>query len=69
MQTTASTYLTPQQVAKELNVSTDTVLRRFAQEPSVIDLGTPETLHTRRHRVLRIPHAVVDRVIREARVA
>jgi hypothetical protein len=66
---TPATYLTPLQVAEELNVSTDTVLRRFAHEPGVIDLGSPETMHKRRHRVLRIPRCVLDRVIRETRVA
>jgi hypothetical protein len=64
-----SPYLTAQQVARELNVSTDTVLRRFAHEPGVIDLGTAETLHKRRHRVLRISRDALDRVIRESRVA
>lgn len=62
-------YLTPQQVARELNVSTDTVLRRFAKEPGVIDLGTPEASHKRRHRVLRIPRFTLDRFIQAARVA
>jgi hypothetical protein len=65
----SSSYLTPQQVAKELNVSTDTVMRRFSKEPGVIDLGTPEACHKRRHRVLRIPRATLERVIRESRVA
>jgi hypothetical protein len=64
-----SPYLTPQQVARELNVSADTVMRRFAHEPGVIDLGTPETCHQRRHRVLRIPRSTLNRVIQASRVA
>jgi hypothetical protein len=62
-------YLTPQQVAEELSISTDTVMRRFSKEPGVLDLGTPETCHQRRHRVLRIPRSTLDRVIQESRVA
>ena len=62
-------YLTPQQVAEELKISTDTVMRRFSKEPGVLDLGTPETCHQRRYRVLRIPRSALDRVIQASRVA
>ena len=34
-------------------VSTDTVVRRFAKEGGVVDLGTPESPKRRRYRVLR----------------
>jgi hypothetical protein len=62
-------WLTPLQVAEELNMSTDIVIRRFSKEPGVIDLGTPETCHKRRHRVLRIPRSTLNRVIQASRVA
>jgi hypothetical protein len=65
----ATEWLTPQDVALELRVSTDTVMRRFAHEPGVIDLGTPETCHHRRHRVLRIPRTTLNRVVQTSRVA
>ena len=51
------------EAAEILKVSTDTDTRMFADEPGVIDLGTPEQSHKRRYRVLRIPHAVFNRVI------
>jgi hypothetical protein len=50
-----SEYLTVEQVATILNVSTDTVARQFGKMEGVIDLGTPERLHKRRRRILRIP--------------
>jgi hypothetical protein len=47
-----------------LGVSRDTVRRMFAAEPGVIDLGRRNnTKGKRRYRVLRIPSAVVDRVL------
>jgi hypothetical protein len=47
-----------------LGVSRDTVRRMFADEPGVIDLGRRNnTKGKRRYRVLRIPSAVVDRVL------
>ena len=61
-------YLTVAQVATILNVSTDTVLRKFGDEPGVIDLGTPETQHKRRYRVLRIPRHILNRILHERRV-
>jgi predicted transcriptional regulator of viral defense system len=62
-------YLTVDEVAKMLKVSRDTVSRRFEKEPGVIDLGTPERLHKRRYRVLRIPAAVLNRFLHKKRVA
>jgi hypothetical protein len=44
-------YLTVAQVAAILRVSTDTVIRKFGNQPGVIDLGTPEMQHKRRYRV------------------
>jgi hypothetical protein len=62
-------YLTVAQVATILNVSTDTVIRKFGGQPGVLDLGSPETTHKRRYRVLRIPRHVLNRILNERRVA
>jgi hypothetical protein len=58
--TTCPEYLTPEQVAKILQTSTDTVARHFGHLEGVIDLGTPETMHRRRKRNLRIPRHTLD---------
>jgi hypothetical protein len=52
-------YLTPEQVASVLCVSVHTVARQFGNMEGVIDLGTPETMHKRRKRMLRIPRPVL----------
>jgi hypothetical protein len=57
-------FRTVAEVAEMLGVSRDTVRRMFADEPGVIDLGRRNnTKGKRRYRVLRIPSAVVDRVL------
>jgi predicted transcriptional regulator len=57
-------FRTVAEVAEMLGVSRDTVRRMFAAEPGVIDLGRRNnTKGKRRYRVLRIPSAVVDRVL------
>lgn len=61
-------YLTPEQVAAILNVSTDTVGRQFGNAEGVIDLGTPETRNKRRKRILRIPRTTLERFIVEKQV-
>jgi hypothetical protein len=61
-------FYTVAEVAEILKVSTDKVTRMFEDEPGVVDLGSPERLHKRRYRVLRIPHAVFNRVIHKLRV-
>src|SRR5216683_1621507 len=55
-----SELLTVKDVALILKVAEETVVRRFAKVKGVIDLGTGETRHKRRYRVLRIPVAVVE---------
>lgn len=50
-------FLTVEQIATLLAVSNDTVARKFEKLDGTIDLGTPETLHKRRKRILRIPHS------------
>ena len=62
-------YLTVEQVASILQVSTDTVLRRFGNMEGVIDLGTPERLHKRRNRILRIPRRTLEQFIAEREVS
>jgi hypothetical protein len=58
-----SELLTIEEVAKILNISPDTVTRRFAKVKGVIDLGSPETPKRRRYRVLRIPKSVVEKYL------
>lgn len=62
-------YYSPEEIAELLNVSTDTVLRRFSSEQGVVDLGSPEKMHKRRYRVLRIPESVLVRYLAKRRVA
>jgi hypothetical protein len=40
-----------------------TVTRMFQDEPGVIVLDRPETMHKRRYRSIRIPRPVYERVI------
>jgi len=58
-----SDLLTIAQVAEILGVSEDTVTRRLAKLPGVIDLGSPERPKRRRYRVLRIPRSVVEKYV------
>lgn len=50
-------------IAKLLGLSDASVTRRFEQLEGVLDLGSPETLHKRRKRMLRIPESVLVRYI------
>jgi len=54
--------LTVAEVARALNVSHDTVRRKFINELGVINVG-PERTTKRPYRVLRIPRDVLKRVI------
>ena len=60
-----SELLTLVEVAAILKCSPDTVARKFAKLPGVIDVGTPEDLkrHKRRYRVFRIPKATLERYL------
>ncbi len=60
-----SELLTVEEVAKILNVSPDSVARKFAKVEGVIDLGSPETPKKRRYRVLRIPTSVVEKYLQK----
>ncbi len=55
--------LTVKDVATILQCGEDSVVRRFAKIPGVIDLGKPETRSRRRYRVLRIPKVVVEQYL------
>ena len=55
-------HYTPQQVAAIWNVSVDTVIRRFRNEPGVLEIGNNETLHKRRKKLMRIPESVLERI-------
>jgi len=48
-------YFTSEQVAKILQVSTDTVYRLFEGKAGVLDFGFPERRSKRIRRMLRIP--------------
>ena len=48
-------YLTSEQVAQILQVSTDTVYRLFEGKAGVLDFGFPERRSKRIRRMLRIP--------------
>ena len=58
-----SELLTIEEVATILNISPDTVTRRFAKVKGVIDIGSPETPRRRRYRVLRIPKSVLEKYL------
>jgi|SRR6516164_7388908 hypothetical protein len=64
-------FFTPKQVAELLQVSEDTVLRRFANYPGVIDLGSAEDVrrHKRKRSILRIPREVLQRFLRQYAIA
>jgi hypothetical protein len=61
--TMSDVLLTVKDVAKVLQCGEDSVVRRFAKLPGVIDLGKPETRSRRRYRVLRIPKVVVEQYL------
>jgi methylphosphotriester-DNA--protein-cysteine methyltransferase len=62
-------FRTVSEVARILGVSTDTVRRLFGNESGVVDLGRhEEQAAKRRYRQLRIPEAVLDRVVNRKRI-
>jgi hypothetical protein len=61
-------FLTVEQAAEILQVSTKTIIRRFEKRPGVVDLGAPEGRFKRRRRVLRIPRATLEKFLVENRV-
>ncbi len=62
-------HYTVAEIAKMWKVSHDTVRRLFANEPGVLVIGSEASNRgTRRHRTLRIPKSVVERVYRKRRI-
>jgi hypothetical protein len=62
-----SELLTLGEVAAILKCSPDTVTRKFAKLPGVVDVGSPENLkkHKRRYRVFRIPKSLLEKYLSE----
>ena len=61
-------YLTVPQVAAILSVSDDTILKHFGSLDGVIDIGSPERMHKRMKRALRIPRQTLQRYIADRQV-
>jgi hypothetical protein len=60
---------TVDEVAAFLKISRWSVIRKFACEAGVIDMGSPlTTKRARRYRVLRIPQSVINRVLARRRI-
>jgi hypothetical protein len=60
---------TVDEVAALLKISRWSVIRKFADEAGVIDMGSPlTTKRARRYRILRIPQSVINRVLARRRV-
>jgi predicted transcriptional regulator len=64
----AARYLSVSEIASILGVSDDTISRQFENREGVIDVGTPESMHKRRKRMLRISQAAFERYIAERQV-
>jgi hypothetical protein len=58
-------FLTVQQVAKILAVSTSSVRRRFKRYPGVIDISPERALYGHAYTVLRIPRGALQRFIED----
>jgi predicted fused transcriptional regulator/phosphomethylpyrimidine kinase len=67
--TSLERHYTPAEIAEAWNLSVRTVVRMFEREPGVIAHQGTLGKHARRHRTLRIPQSVVDRVHRSRQVA
>jgi hypothetical protein len=67
-----SRYLTPAQVAAELNISVKTVIRRFENHPGVVNLGSERKPRRKgkreKYAILRIPREALAEFISESRV-
>jgi hypothetical protein len=62
--TTAEPFLTIPEVSKFLRVDRHTATSLFAREPGVLVIGNAETRRgQRRYRMIRIPQAVLNRVV------
>jgi hypothetical protein len=61
-------YLTPQEIADLLEVSVDTIVRKFERRKGVLNLGSDESRFTRRYRTIRIPRTVFEAYVIESSV-
>jgi len=62
-------FLTVPEIAKLLRVDRHTVCRLFAEEPGVVVIGNRETRRgQRKYRMLRVPTAVLNRVVARMKV-
>jgi hypothetical protein len=61
-QSALENHYTPKELASRWNVSVDTIREIFKDEPGVIKIKRPQTLHKRGYTSLRIPESVVMRV-------
>jgi hypothetical protein len=55
-------HYSPSELGKLWNLSADTVLRMFENEPGVLVFENPVRSSSRRFRTLRIPQSVAERV-------
>jgi hypothetical protein len=55
---------TVKEVATMTGFSRQTITRMFENQKGVLVIERPETLHKRKHRSIRIPRAVYERVLR-----
>jgi hypothetical protein len=61
-------YLSVKQVALLLGKSENTIRRRFADYPGVIDHGQPERRYKRRYRELGIPESAIQLYLHDHKV-
>jgi hypothetical protein len=62
LNTALEQHYTPVQIAARWGCSDDCIRDLFIDEPGVLKITRPETLHKRRYVSLRIPESVVVRV-------
>jgi hypothetical protein len=62
-------HFTVHEIAESLNISYDSARRLFLDEPGVVVIASPPKKYKRRHRTLRIPESVFERVYRRLRNA
>ena len=67
--TASERHYAPKEIAELWGVSQKSVIRVFEKEPGVLVIQNSLSRHTRRHRTLRIPSSVLDRVHRSRQVA
>jgi len=57
-------HYTVTEIAESLNLSYDSARKLFLNEPGVLVLASPPKKYKRRHRTLRVPVSVFERVYR-----